>query len=108
LTTGPRKDLIAEAHKRIEENPGRYVNHVYGENEAGGASYLILSGIPVEKFGLPKLGAAVRSSYSERIMRSLPGWIVGMGLFLGGLYHMEQRQKRIAEQKAAQKTEDQP
>ncbi|UCD30750.1 MAG: 4Fe-4S dicluster domain-containing protein [Planctomycetota bacterium] len=106
LKSGKRKELIAEAHQRIEENPGRYVNHVYGENEAGGASYLVLAGIHFEKFGLPMLDPSVRSSYAERIMRGLPGWVIGMGLFLGGLYHMEQRQRRIAEQQATEQAED--
>jgi len=104
LKAGKRKDLIAEAHQRIQDNPDRYVPHVYGENEAGGASYLILSGIPHEKFDLPKLASAVRSNYAEPIMRGLPGWIIGLGLFLGGLHKMEQWQQRTAK---ADRKEDQ-
>jgi len=93
LVEGKRAALIAEGHRRIEENPDRYVDHVYGEHEAGGASYLILAGVPFEKLGLPDLPPMVRSSYADALMKGLPGWIIGLGLFLGGLYQMERRQR---------------
>jgi Fe-S-cluster-containing dehydrogenase component len=93
LKQGQRRDLIAEAHQRIRENPERYVDHVYGENEAGGTSYLILARVAPEKLGLPQIGPAVRSAYADPIMGSLPGWIVGMGLFLGGWYQAQRRRE---------------
>jgi len=102
LQKGTRKELIAEAHRRIEQDPDRYVDHVYGEHEAGGASYLILAGVPFEKFGLPNLPPTVRSSYANALMEGLPGWIIGLGLFLGGLYQMERWQQRSAEAKTTE------
>ncbi len=109
LQAGGRRQLIDEAHRRIRENPERYVDHVYGEHEAGGTSYLILSGLPLEKLGLPKLPTTVRSSYAEALMGSLPGLMIGLGLFLGGLYQLEKRQRRVeAQSDAAEKQEPQP
>jgi len=93
LIEGKRKDMVAEAHRRINANPDRYVNHVYGEHEAGGACQLILAGVKHDKLGLPTLSSSVRSSYADKILKGLPGWIIGLGLFLGGLYRMEKRQK---------------
>lgn len=52
LIFGTRRELLAEAHKRIAENPDMYVNHVYGETEAGGTGILYLSGVPFEELGL--------------------------------------------------------
>ncbi|MHC4446355.1 MAG: 4Fe-4S dicluster domain-containing protein [Planctomycetota bacterium] len=101
LTDGRRADLIAEAHRRIRDNPDRYVDHVYGEHEAGGTSYLILSSVEHRKLGLPILPPALRSRYTETIMKGLPGWIIGLGLFLGGLYQMGRWQQRIAAEHAA-------
>jgi formate dehydrogenase iron-sulfur subunit len=95
LKAGTRGQLIEEAHDRIHENPGRYIDHVYGEHEAGGASYLILTHVPLEKLGLPKLSSTVRSSYADALMGSLPGLIIGLGLFLGGLHQLEKRQRQI-------------
>jgi len=97
LQTGTRRELLDEAHRRIRENPARYVDHVYGEQEAGGTSYLILSGVPLEKLGLPNLPPTTRSHYADAILGSLPGMIIGMGLFLGGLYQLEKRQRQRQE-----------
>jgi formate dehydrogenase iron-sulfur subunit len=40
---GDRDLLLAEAHRRIRENPGTYVDKVWGEHEAGGVSVLYIS-----------------------------------------------------------------
>jgi formate dehydrogenase iron-sulfur subunit len=40
---GTRDELLAEAHRRIRENPDDYFPHVYGEHEVGGTSVLMLS-----------------------------------------------------------------
>jgi formate dehydrogenase iron-sulfur subunit len=53
---GKRADLLAEAKRRLETEPGRYVPHVYGETEAGGTQVLYLSHVPFEKLGLPDYG----------------------------------------------------
>ena len=46
LTFGKRKDLIKIARERIKKYPGRYQDHIYGEAEMGGTSWLYLSGVP--------------------------------------------------------------
>lgn len=53
---GKRSDLLKEAHRRLEENPGRYVPKVYGEHEVGGTQVLYLAGVEFEKLGLPNYG----------------------------------------------------
>lgn len=97
LVDGRRRDLILEAHRRIERHPGRYVDHVYGEHEGGGTSYLLLCAIPLERMGFPKLSAAAPGGYAEPILRTVPGWVVGLALFLGALHRLQQRQAAEAE-----------
>jgi Fe-S-cluster-containing dehydrogenase component len=53
LAFGKRADLLREAHKRIADAPEQYVDHVYGEREAGGTSWLYLAGVPFEQLGFP-------------------------------------------------------
>lgn len=54
---GRREELLAEAKRRIEENPGKYYrDRVYGEVEGGGTQVLYLAHVPFEKLGLPELG----------------------------------------------------
>ncbi|MBU1370185.1 MAG: 4Fe-4S dicluster domain-containing protein [Bacteroidetes bacterium] len=51
LLFGTRRELIAEANKRIAENPEVYYPHIYGEHEAGGSSWMYLSPVPFEELG---------------------------------------------------------
>lgn len=55
LIFGKRSDIIKLAHRKLDENPERYIPHVYGEYETGGTSWLYLSPVPFEKLGFPKL-----------------------------------------------------
>jgi len=48
---GKRSDLINLAHERIRNNPQKYVDHVYGEHEVGGTSWIYLSAVPFEEIG---------------------------------------------------------
>jgi len=52
LQFGKRSELIEEAKTRIYQNPDKYVHHVYGEQEAGGTSFLYVSDVPLEQLGL--------------------------------------------------------
>lgn len=51
LTFGFRKDLLKIGHQRIQENPARYIDHIYGENEVGGTSWMYLSNVPFDQVG---------------------------------------------------------
>ncbi len=64
ITFGTRGELLAEAHRRIEERgprganasgsePRPYIDHVYGETEAGGTSVMYISDVAFEELGLP-------------------------------------------------------
>lgn len=48
---GTRRELIAEAHRRIVAEPDRYVDAVYGERVAGGTGMLYLSPVPEKELG---------------------------------------------------------
>jgi Fe-S-cluster-containing dehydrogenase component len=53
---GKRTELLAEAKRRIRENPGKYYqDRVYGEREAGGTQVLYLSHVSFANLGLPEL-----------------------------------------------------
>ncbi len=53
LTFGKREDLLKIARKRIEDNPGKYIDHIYGEKEVGGTNWMYISGVPFDQVGLP-------------------------------------------------------
>ena len=51
LTFGRRSDLLDMGKQRIRENPGAYVDHIYGEHEAGGTAWMYISPAPFEQAG---------------------------------------------------------
>ena len=63
LTFGTRREMIAEARKRINDDPDMYNDYIYGENEAGGTGYLYLSAVPFEELGFNT--GLQKSSYPE-------------------------------------------
>ena len=67
---GKYTDLLAEAHRRLDAYPGRYVPRVYGETEVGGTQVLYLAHVDFAKLGLPAYGpdpvpTAVREVFQE-------------------------------------------
>jgi formate dehydrogenase iron-sulfur subunit len=82
LVYGERDDLIKEAHARITAHPERYIDHVYGENENGGTSYLILSHVPFSQLGLPDLPETPVNEVSEQVIGLTLPAALGMGVVL--------------------------
>jgi formate dehydrogenase iron-sulfur subunit len=53
LTFGDRDKLLAEARRRIAAAPKKYVDHIYGEKEMQGTSWLYLAAVPFKRLGFP-------------------------------------------------------
>jgi formate dehydrogenase iron-sulfur subunit len=85
LKFGERADLVAEAHARIQAHPGRYVDHLYGETENGGTSYLILSHVAFADLGLPTLSSTPVKGVSEAAMGLTIPFALGWGAILTGV-----------------------
>ncbi|HOZ08381.1 MAG TPA: 4Fe-4S dicluster domain-containing protein [candidate division Zixibacteria bacterium] len=71
LTYGRRDELIALARTRIKAYPDRYVNHVYGEFEAGGTSWLYLSPTDFASTELPRLSHDPIPERTEKIQHGI-------------------------------------
>jgi len=81
LAFGDREEMLAEAHRRIAANPGKYVDHVYGEHEVGGTCVLYLSSVPFEELGLRELDEEALPKHTWDDTVKLP-WVMGIGLAL--------------------------
>lgn len=92
LIWGKRGELLAEAQRRIAENPDLYVNYVYGEEEVGGTSVLYLSHIPFEKLGLEDFGPEPVPEISEQTSDIvLPTIFVAGPLLLAAVRYIHKR-----------------
>jgi formate dehydrogenase iron-sulfur subunit len=85
LRFGEREELLAQAHAQIASNPGRYVDHVFGEFEVGGTSMLYLSDVAFEQLGFPgHLPQTAPPEETEKIMSKLPFVIGGVVALMTG------------------------
>lgn len=85
LRFGRREALLAQARAEIATNPGRYINHIFGEFEVGGTSQLYLSDVPFETLGFPAgLPQTAPPEQTEKIMNTLPGVITGVTILMAG------------------------
>ena len=86
LKFGARGELLAEAHSRIAASPDVYVDHVYGEHEAGGTAMLYISDTPFEELGF-RMDVPTRPlpAYTWDVMSKIPYVAVGMAVVLGGV-----------------------
>ena len=94
---GERSELLKIAHKRIKENPGKYINKVWGEHEIGGTSVLYLSDIDLGFLSYQtNLGTKPLPEKTETAMKSVPYAFVGMGGFMLGLNWIIRRRMELS------------
>lgn len=109
MTFGRRSDLIDLAHKKIRDNPGRYFNHVYGEEEVGGTSWLYLASVPFDTIGFrTDLGTDPIPSYSKPFLSLVSPVFIVIPALAMGFYSFKRRRDQLAEediQKALEKKE---
>lgn len=107
ITFGKRKDLLEIAHTRLKENPGRYIQSVYGEHELGGTNHLYLAAVPYNKLGLPVLPTAAPAEFSERIQHTIyKGFIAPVALYSTLCFIAIKNQKKQDEISDQKKTAD--
>lgn len=107
LRFGRRSDLLNQAHAQIRSNPGRYIDQVYGEFEAGGTSVLYLAGVPFSQLGLPELGDQTISHYAEAVMKKTPVVAASVATLATGLYWLlKRRDLNLSEAQVALSQED--
>lgn len=98
---GPRTVLLAEAKRRIKDNPGRYYqDRVYGETDNGGTQALYLSRVPFEKLGLPELGAESVPARTLRWQKRVYSYFALPAMLYVGLVQVIRKNLKGHEQEA--------
>jgi Fe-S-cluster-containing dehydrogenase component len=88
LTYGKKEDLIIEAKKRIKNNPDKYFDHIYGEYEVGGTSWMYISDRDLSGVVFPELGDDTAPGVSESIQHGIFAYFVppiAIYALLGGI-----------------------
>jgi len=101
MTFGKRSDLIKLARKRIIEQPDIYIDHIYGEHEVGGTSWLYISGVPFDKIGFRMdLGTTPYAELTKGFLGAVPLVLVLWPAFLIGVYMFTRRRQGMVETEA--------
>jgi formate dehydrogenase iron-sulfur subunit len=103
LESGERDELIAEARARIAAAPGKYVDHIYGEKEVGGTSWLLLSPVPFEKLGFVDVGTQAVTVNAARAMSFVPPVLLGVAAAMTGIYWLTKRKQKLKEVKEGER-----
>ena len=103
LTYGKREDLLRIGRERIAKFPERYVNHIYGENEMGGTSWLYLSAVDFKDIGMREdLGVTPAPKLTAGALSAVP-MVVGLWpVLLTGIYAINKRKEKIEKQEKEQ------
>jgi formate dehydrogenase iron-sulfur subunit len=96
--------MLAEAKKRLQAEPDKYINHVYGEKEVGGTSWLYISPVPFEKMGMPALGDQPVTLNVERAMSLVPPVLLGVAAAMSAVYWLGKRPKKNDKKKDGDKS----
>ena len=103
LSFGKREDMMTIARERFRKYPDRYVDHIYGEHEMGGTSWLYISGTPFNKLDMREdLGIIPAPQLTAGALSSVP-MIVGLWpVLLAGIYAVSKRKEKIAQSEKQQ------
>jgi Fe-S-cluster-containing dehydrogenase component len=109
---GTREEMLAEAKRRLELEPGStydyprdtldsphrhektvpvYQQRVYGETQGGGTQVLVLSGVPFDKLDLPTIPERSFAAVSETIQHTVYKGLIAPLALLGGLMFVVKR-----------------
>ena len=99
LVFGQKARLLEIARQRIYHHPEHYYHQIYGQNIAGGTSYMYLSAVPFDEIGLPTdLGDSPFPAYTKEFLYSVPFIFFGLPSLLIGLNLLAERKKTIEEE----------
>ena len=93
---GDRDQLLAEAHDRISKSPGKYVNKVWGEHDAGGTSVLYISNVDLSFLSAGHVvGSKPLPETTAVAMEAVPFAFTGVMACMAGMSWIIERRMKI-------------
>ncbi len=108
ITFGKRSDLIKQAWLRIWDNPDKYIDHIYGEHEAGGTGWLYISGVPFSKLDFQMdVGTTSYPKYTKDFLSMVNLTLVSWPALLGGFYLASHKSHTAHDKKSVEEVDKQ-
>jgi len=105
ITYGSREELIKIAEERMAKNPGKYINKLYGKEEAGGTTVMYLTSLPFDELGFKKVTLRPLPEYTWQALRYVPAAFLTVGGSLSALSWVTHRRDRLKNEKEAKEAE---
>lgn len=95
ITFGRRSSLLKLAWTRIWAEPDKYIDHVYGEREAGGTGWLYISGVPFSQLDFQMdIGTTPFPEYTKDFLSMVNLTLVSWPAIFGGIYLMSNNREK--------------
>lgn len=107
ITFGKRKDLIGIAREKIAKQPDKYIDHIYGEHEVGGTSWIYISAVPFEQLGFPtNLPTTPLVEQTKGFLSAVPLVLTVWPALFGMCYAALRHRENIEKEKPASEREE--
>jgi formate dehydrogenase iron-sulfur subunit len=104
MTFDTRESVLAQA-KDVIARDSNYVNHIYGEHELGGTSWMYISDVPFEQLGFKMNVSKNPIMHYLKDFHTAVKFILGGGIFvMSGLYMYTSRRNKVLEEKESNKS----
>jgi formate dehydrogenase iron-sulfur subunit len=96
---GEREELIREARRRLQATPQAYVPQLFGLEEVGGTSVLMLASVPFSRLGVPtNLPRSPLPMLTWKVLSKVPDVVTVGGVLLCGIYWITNRRSAVQAQ----------
>lgn len=95
---GSREEMLAEARRRLDAEPEKYIQHIWGEHEVGGTSVLYISHVDLGFLAWEnpeELGSGALPDRTWNALKKVPFEFVGMGAFMTAAWWIIDRRMRL-------------
>src|SRR5262249_53738409 len=93
---GEREKLVQIAHDRIATRPTVYKPHIYGLEEVGGTSVLLISDVAAESLGYPKgLMRDPLPLLTWKVLQKIPNFVIAGSALLSGIWWITGRRDKV-------------
>jgi len=100
-TFGDREELLAEARRRVNEDPDIYYPHICGDEELGGSCVIILSPVPLTDLGVADgFPARPLPELTAEALARVPGIVVMGGALMFAISWITRRRAEVARMEA--------
>ena len=97
LCLGIGKSSLKKPTGDYQTPSGRYINHIYGLEEVGGTSVLLISDVAFGELGYPtEIEKEPLPLLTWHVLQKIPNFVLLGNVLLGGIWWITARREKVA------------